>query len=103
VIPGGAGGAKILAENAQVTKLVSSFYEKQKVVAFICAGNCLPFLFSQRFTANIHVLGTLVAKAANIPEGHKVTSHPSVKQELEGSKYHQKLIWGFGTGRISAN
>ncbi|CAM0142007.1 unnamed protein product [Umbelopsis sp. WA50703] len=37
VIPGGAGGAKILAENAQVTKLVSSFYEKQKVVAFICA------------------------------------------------------------------
>jgi putative intracellular protease/amidase len=103
VIPGGAGGAKILAENAQVTKLVSSFYEKQKVVAFICAGNYLPFLFSQRFTVNIHVLGTIVAKAANIPEGHKVTSHPSVKQELEGSKYHQKLIWGFGTGRISAN
>lgn len=41
VIPGGAGGAKILSENAQVTKLVSSFYEKQKVVAFICAGKYL--------------------------------------------------------------
>ncbi|KAG2174295.1 hypothetical protein INT43_004318 [Umbelopsis isabellina] len=71
VIPGGAGGAKILSENAQVTRLVSSFYEKQKVVAFICAG-------------------TLVAKAANIPDGHKVTSHPSVKQELEESKYHEQ-------------
>jgi len=64
IIPGGAGGAKILSENGLVQKLVSSFYEKQKIVAFICAG-------------------TLVAKAAGVPEGHKVTSHPSVKGQLQ--------------------
>ncbi|CAO3673339.1 unnamed protein product [Umbelopsis vinacea] len=37
IIPGGAGGAKILSENTLVKRLVSSFYEKQKIVAFICA------------------------------------------------------------------
>ncbi|KAI9288873.1 class I glutamine amidotransferase-like protein [Umbelopsis sp. AD052] len=64
IIPGGVGGAKILSESVLVQKLVSSFYERQKIVAFICAG-------------------TLVAKSAGVPEGHKVTSHPSVKEQLE--------------------
>ncbi|CAO3692102.1 unnamed protein product [Umbelopsis ramanniana] len=64
IIPGGAGGAKVLSESVLVQRLVSSFYEKQKIVAFICAG-------------------TLVAKSAGVPEGHKVTSHPSVKEQLE--------------------
>ncbi|KAI8583577.1 hypothetical protein K450DRAFT_221782 [Umbelopsis ramanniana AG] len=64
IIPGGAGGAKVLSESVLVQKLVSSFYENQKIVAFICAG-------------------TLVAKSAGVPEGHKVTSHPSVKDQLE--------------------
>ncbi|KAH8554161.1 class I glutamine amidotransferase-like protein [Umbelopsis sp. PMI_123] len=64
VIPGGADGAKVLSENVLVQKLVSSFYENGKTVAFICAG-------------------TIVAKAAGVPEGHRVTSHPSVKEQLE--------------------
>jgi protein DJ-1 len=39
------------------------FYNKDKIVAFICAA-------------------TLVAKAAGIPPNHSVTSYPAVKEQL---------------------
>ncbi|KAI8391358.1 class I glutamine amidotransferase-like protein [Radiomyces spectabilis] len=63
VIPGGAPGANTMKDNVEVQDIISLLYEKQKIVAFICAG-------------------TLVAKAAKIPEGHKVTSYPGVKDQL---------------------
>jgi hypothetical protein len=37
-------------------------------------------------TNEMYHLGTLVAKSAGVPEGHKVTSHPSVKEQLEDGK-----------------
>lgn len=44
------------------------FYNKKKIVAFICAG-------------------TLVAKAAGIPTSHTVTSYPGpVKEQLVNGK-----------------
>lgn len=47
-----------------VKKLIMDFYNKKKVVGFICAG-------------------TLVAKAAGIPHTHTVTSYPGpVKAQL---------------------
>ncbi|KAL1926898.1 hypothetical protein VTP01DRAFT_5228 [Rhizomucor pusillus] len=63
VIPGGLQGAETMKNDPSVQRLVSSFYECRKIVAFICAG-------------------TLVAKSAGVPRGHKVTSHPSVKDQL---------------------
>ena len=38
------------------------------------------------FKNQMYPLGTLVAKSAGVPEGHKVTSHPSVKEQLEDGK-----------------
>jgi protein DJ-1 len=50
-------------------KLIMDFYNKKKIVAFICAG-------------------TLVAKAAGIPSSHTVTSYPApaVKDQLVNGK-----------------
>ncbi|KAI8971762.1 DJ-1 [Mycotypha africana] len=64
IVPGGAGGAKTLAEHETIQKLVMEFYEKKKIIAFVCAG-------------------TLVAKAAGVPHKHKVTSYPAgVREQL---------------------
>lgn len=66
------GGATTLKDNKDVQKLVSLFYEQRKIVAFICAG-------------------TLVAKTSGIPRGHKVTSYPSVKDQLTDSTLYRNL------------
>jgi protein DJ-1 len=64
VVPGGAKGAEIISANEDVTKLLAAFYGKGKIVACICAG-------------------TLAAKAAGIGQDSAITSHPSVKAQLE--------------------
>ncbi|GAC99172.1 hypothetical protein PHSY_006771 [Pseudozyma hubeiensis SY62] len=64
VIPGGAGGAKAIAEKESVTDLIAAMYGKGKIVAAICAG-------------------TLAIKAAGVGKDAAVTSHPSVKAELD--------------------
>ena len=38
IAPGGMGGAVTLRDDNDVQQLVASFYEKKKIVAFICAG-----------------------------------------------------------------
>ncbi|RUS24953.1 class I glutamine amidotransferase-like protein, partial [Jimgerdemannia flammicorona] len=63
VIPGGMDGARTLAGDARVLKLLSNQEKQGKITGFICAG-------------------TLAAKAAGVGLGGKVTSHPSVKGEL---------------------
>ncbi|KAI7903541.1 class I glutamine amidotransferase-like protein [Cokeromyces recurvatus] len=64
IVPGGAGSAKTLTAHEDVQKLIMNFYNKKKIVAFVCAG-------------------TLVAKAASIPHKHTVTSYPGgVKEQL---------------------
>ncbi|UZJ53535.1 hypothetical protein CBS101457_002855 [Exobasidium rhododendri] len=64
VVPGGNKGAEIISSNEDVAALLAAFYGKGKIVACICAG-------------------TLAIKAANVGKDTAVTSHPSVKAELE--------------------
>ncbi|KAI7862553.1 class I glutamine amidotransferase-like protein [Spinellus fusiger] len=59
IVPGGVGGVDILKENAHVKHIIKSFYDAQKLVAFICA-----------------------AQSSGIPAHHKITSFPIFKKEL---------------------
>ncbi|KAF7343024.1 Glutathione-independent glyoxalase DJR-1.1 [Mycena venus] len=63
VIPGGAKGAETMSKNTAVQSLVRDFLAKDKIVGMICAGS----------------QAALTAKLARQP----LTSHPSVKAELE--------------------
>lgn len=71
VVPGGAKGAEIISSNDDVVKLLSAFYGKGKIVACVCAGS-------------------LAAKAAGIGMDNAITSHPSVKSELEKDYRYQE-------------
>ncbi|KAJ1847995.1 hypothetical protein LPJ70_001250 [Coemansia sp. RSA 2708] len=68
IVPGGAGGTSVLSKNAQVRSILAEFHAQRKIVAAICAG-------------------TLAIKTAGIqskvPQPLRVTSHPSVKAQLE--------------------
>lgn len=70
IVPGGVKGAETISQNDDVTKLLSAFAAKGKVVAAICAGS-------------------LAIKSAGIGKDNAITSHPSVKAELE-KDYHYK-------------
>ncbi|THH19621.1 hypothetical protein EW146_g1587 [Bondarzewia mesenterica] len=63
VIPGGAKGAKTMSESSAVQSLIREFYESKKLVGMICAGS-------------------LAALSSKLPK-QPLTSHPSVKSELE--------------------
>jgi protein DJ-1 len=63
VVPGGAKGAETISGNARVQGLVKGFYDAGKVVGMICAGS-------------------LAAPASKLPKD-KITSHPSVRSQLE--------------------
>ncbi|BGP14407.1 hypothetical protein JCM10213_004531 [Rhodosporidiobolus nylandii] len=63
-IPGGAKGAERLSQDSNVQRLLWQFYEAGKLVGCICAGS-------------------LAAKTAGIGLGGRITSHPSVKGDLE--------------------
>ncbi|GAA5973613.1 hypothetical protein JCM8115_002934, partial [Rhodotorula mucilaginosa] len=64
VVPGGAKGAERLSKDPGVQALLWQYYEQQKLVGCICAGS-------------------LAAKAAGIGLGGRITSHPSVRADLE--------------------
>ncbi|KAG0237115.1 hypothetical protein BGW41_000283 [Actinomortierella wolfii] len=69
VIPGGAPGAKAMAESSLVHQWVRAYFhdepfKHQSLVAAICAG-------------------PTVLQAAGVAKGYKVTSHPSVRAQLE--------------------
>jgi protein DJ-1 len=64
ILPGGGPGAKTFSTDESVSELVNSFSKKDKWVAAICAG-------------------TTALVAAGI-EKVKVTSHPSVAEEIKG-------------------
>ncbi|ETW75947.1 hypothetical protein HETIRDRAFT_436865 [Heterobasidion irregulare TC 32-1] len=63
IIPGGAQGARTMAESPAVQRLVREFYEQKKIVGMICAGS----------------MAALTSKLPKQP----LTSHPSVKSKLE--------------------
>ncbi|KAE8224461.1 hypothetical protein CF319_g2641 [Tilletia indica] len=64
IVPGGAEGAKTISENPDVQALLASAYGQGKLIGCICAGS-------------------LAAKTAGIGKDNAITSHPSVKAELE--------------------
>ena len=64
VVPGGAGGANILSQDKAVLSMLKSTYDANKVVGAICAGSLAP----------LH---------AGIGLGGPITSHPSVKEQLQ--------------------
>ncbi|KAH9835268.1 DJ-1 [Rhodofomes roseus] len=64
VIPGGAKGAETIATNSPVQHLVREYLKENKYVGMICAGS-------------------MAAKTAGLPK-QPLTSHPSVKAQLEG-------------------
>ncbi|POY72589.1 hypothetical protein BMF94_4416 [Rhodotorula taiwanensis] len=68
VVPGGAKGAERLSKDPGVQALLRQYYESQRLVGCICAGS-------------------LAAKSAGIGLGGPITSHPSVKGDLE--KHYQ--------------
>jgi len=63
IVPGGAKGAKTLSEDPGIQNLIRDYHRQGKVVAMICAGS-------------------LAAKTSGIAFGERITSHPSVKEEL---------------------
>ncbi|KAL1311226.1 hypothetical protein AAFC00_001417 [Neodothiora populina] len=69
ILPGGGPGAKTFCQSPEVLRLVREFRNEGKHVAFICAGT------------------TALVESAKSGDGEaakkcKVTSHPSVKQEI---------------------
>lgn len=64
VVPGGADGARRMAESEPVKKLLNAVWSGGFMVAAICAG-------------------PIVLKAANVGLGCQLTSHPSVRADLE--------------------
>lgn len=73
IIPGGMPGASNLRDNKLVINIVKEIYEKQKLVAAICAG-------------------PIVLHRAGILKGKLVTSFPGFEEELTGSIYTGKDV-----------
>jgi len=64
IVPGGAKGAETLSKDVTVRKLIREYHSNGKIVGMICAGS----------------LAALTASLSNT----RLTSHPSVKSQLEG-------------------
>ncbi|KAI4646320.1 uncharacterized protein J4E78_009242 [Alternaria triticimaculans] len=78
ILPGGAPGAKTFCSSPEVLSLISKFRREGKWVAAICAATT-----------------ALVAAESTEEQGKKkVTSHPSVKEEVEqaGWEYSEERI-----------
>lgn len=73
VIPGGMPGATNLRDNERVTNIVKEIYEKQQLVAAICAG-------------------PIVLHRAGILDDKLVTSFPGFEEELSGAVYTGKKV-----------
>lgn len=72
IVPGGAPGAKTISENKDVQALIAKFYADGKLVGAICAGS-------------------LAIKTSGIAKDTELTSHPSVKGELQKGEQHTAL------------
>lgn len=83
VIPGGAKGAETISSSSPVQHLVRRFLDEGKFVGMICAGTLLELLF----LSDAHWSeGSLAAKTSGLPK-QPLTSHPSVKSQLEHGMY----------------
>jgi len=88
VIPGGAQGAATISKSEAVQDLVREFIKEDKIVGMICAG-ASSFLPSALYIYPVyhipHRPGSLTALTSKLPH-QPLTSHPSVKSELEKRK-----------------
>lgn len=73
VLPGGAAGAERLKREPALAALLRRTAEAKRLVAAICAA-------------------PTVLAAAGLLHGRRVTSHPSVKDQLVGVHYHDEPI-----------
>lgn len=66
IVPGGPASSK-MSQNSRLQKLLKTAHQSQTLVAFVCAG-------------------TLSALTSGVGTGGPITSHPSVKADLEKGK-----------------
>lgn len=81
VLPGGAGGAKRLSESEQVKRLLVEQEGKGRLVAAVCAA-------------------PTALQAHGIAKGRTLTSHPAVRERLEGDAgytYSEARVCSDGT------
>lgn len=74
IIPGGAVGTQRLINNEHLKKIISSHNSKGKLIGAICAAP------------------TLLAEHKLISSETLVTSHPSVKSQLENYNYREEIV-----------
>ncbi|KAJ4381207.1 hypothetical protein N0V86_003556 [Didymella sp. IMI 355093] len=86
ILPGGAPGAKTFSTTNEVLQLIASFRSQGKYVAAICAGTTA-LVAAQKLAASSKTESGAAEKA-------KVTSHPSVKEEIqeEGWEYSEERV-----------
>lgn len=74
IIPGGANGTQRLIENEHLRKIIASHHSKNKLIGAICAAP------------------TLLAEHKLISYDSMITSHPSVKVQLENFHYKEDIV-----------
>jgi protein DJ-1 len=79
-VPGGYKGAETLSQSKEVQILLAEQYTSGRVVGMICAGKRKRFN-SPSYT-DLNLPGSLAAKTSKLPN-QPLTSHPSVKSQLE--------------------
>lgn len=73
IIPGGMPGATNLRDNEDVIDTVKNMYDKDQLVAAICAG-------------------PIVLERAGIIKDKKITSYPGFESDLEGAIYKEQSV-----------
>lgn len=73
VLPGGLKGAQTLAKDTRVARLLPLFQEGERYIAAICAA-------------------PTVLAAHGMIAGRRLTSHPSVKEQLTGAVYDEGRV-----------
>jgi protein DJ-1 len=78
ILPGGAPGAKTFSSDDAVLELIHNFRSQDKYVAAICAGTTALAASEEKYTTG----------------KKKVTSHPSVKEEIKakGWEYSEERV-----------
>ncbi|KAF2622678.1 DJ-1 [Macroventuria anomochaeta] len=86
ILPGGAPGAKTFSNSNDVLQLIASFRAQGKYVAAICAGTTA-LVAAQKLAASSKTESGASQKV-------KITSHPSVKDEIKeaGWEYSEERV-----------
>lgn len=79
ILPGGAPGAKTFSNSNEVLQLIASFRQQGKYVAAICAATTA-LVAAQKLAASSKTENETSTKV-------KVTSHPSVKDEIKEARW----------------